>query len=112
MSQVVFILRAIAACGAVFLPYVIIVTHWLVVRRLRAEHGDLWQRLGCPTLVFNTLKTWDNILRFIWAREFQVLSDPLLASRCRREAFLAKTWAACFVLSIAGLIVQIFTSVF
>jgi|SRR5579859_1042211 len=45
--------------------------------RLRTQHPQTWEALGCPTLFLNnSIKNSLAVQRFIWRREYRKLGDP------------------------------------
>ena len=55
-----------------------------MLRYLRAQHSEVWKRLGSPTLFFNnSIQNNRAVNSFLKTRAYENLDDPTLEKRCR-----------------------------
>ena len=81
----------------------------LLVRRLKFDHGDLWQSLGSPSYVPAPRGGGNDyysgaLFEWIWRREYLTVSDPDVArlARTSRTLFISLfVGLACIALTVA-----------
>ncbi len=75
--------------------------------RLRTRHVQTWEALGRPALLLNNgLTNSVAVLRFLWRRDFQALSDSELV----RLASILRLFLAFYVLLFVCTIITFFVS--
>jgi hypothetical protein len=90
-----FVLLALAPPGFLL--------HWAFLRRLREDHGTVWDALGRPTVVYyGSARTGRAVMRFLKNGDYDALGDPPLAGVCRAYRACAAVYTAAFVTMIAS----------
>jgi hypothetical protein len=75
-----------------------------LMRRLREEHPDDWDRLGRPTLSNASISSGVAAQRFLWRREYLDIDDPELQSTAGHLRALQLAYAFALI-GVAGAII-------
>lgn len=80
---------------------------WML-RLMRKRHGDVWEKLGSPTLFFNASIKRDFVIqRYLKRKEYDLLDDQELSSVCRALVILQRIYMLVFFVSLTLFAVNI-----
>lgn len=101
MQYVFAIIFIIAFISMFVLPLITLYFHIRIMRIIKAQHPDIWESLGAPS-VFSSKKIGAqlSLQRFIWKREYSACNDQTLISNCQRLTNLYKIYIVLFCIAI------------
>ena len=72
-----------------------------MLRLMRKRHGDVWEKLGSPTLFFNASIKSDLVMQqYLKRKEYDLLNDQELSSVCRASVILQRIYMLVFFISL------------
>ena len=75
--------------------------YWSLLRRLRTEHHETWERFGRPTVVFySSMSNRRALHRFVADAEYESLGDPDFTRFCGIYHGYAQVYSAVVVATV------------
>ena len=81
----------------------VVITLWLLYKRLAEFHSGIYQQLGSPTLLFSQSHISNsNVRRFVWSKGHRDLGDYLVNRYVRTLRVLTFILALLFLAGVAN----------